>query len=74
MRVPRNVTITPIGIPCRTLNCATDLRARRVTGCWPVISLSSFAPTSINFEFCVAAPSPMLTTTRSIFGTAITLA
>ena len=73
MRIPRSVTITPIGIPCRTLNCATDFRARRVTGCWPVMRASSFAPTSISFAFCVAAPSPMLTTMRSSFGTAITL-
>ncbi len=73
MRGPRSVTMAPIGIPLRTLNCATDLRARRTTGFCPVIRVSSRVPTSISFEFWVAPPRPMLTTMRSSFGTAITL-
>ena len=32
MRGPRSVTIVPIGIPLRTLNCAIDFFARVTTG------------------------------------------
>ena len=37
MRSPRSVTIAPIGMPLRTLNCAIDFFARVITGFWPVI-------------------------------------
>ena len=36
MRSPRSVTIAPIGMPLRTLNCAIDFLARVTTGFWPV--------------------------------------
>jgi hypothetical protein len=62
MRSPRSVTIAPTGIPCRSLNCAIDLVARRTTAFWPVMRPSSSAPTSAIFALAVASPSPMLTT------------
>ncbi len=71
MRSPRSVTIVPTGWPLRTLNCAIDFLARRVTGFWPVTRASSSAPVSMILTFEVASPSPMLTTTLVIFGTAI---
>ena len=71
MRAPRSVTIEPIAMPCRSLNAATDLRARVVTGRCPVIRVSSSAAASMSFGFWVASPMPMLTTTRSILGTAM---
>ena len=72
IRSPRSVTIVAIGMPLRTLNCAIDFLARRVTGFWPVMRASSSAPVSTIFAFAVASPRPMLTTTFSIFGTAMT--
>ena len=38
MRSPRNVTITPIGIPWRNLNDAIDFFALVITGFWPVMA------------------------------------
>ena len=38
MRSPRSVTIVAIGWPLRTLNCAIDFFARRVTGQKPVVT------------------------------------
>jgi hypothetical protein len=67
------VTIEPMAWPWRTLNCAIDFLARVVTARWPVILLSSSPPTSTILAFDVASPRPMLTTTFSIFGMAITL-
>ena len=66
------MTIAPIGMPLRTLNCAIDFFARVTTGFWPVTRASSSAPVSTILAFCVASPRPMLTTTFSIFGMAIT--
>ncbi len=59
-------------MPLRTLNAAIDFFARRVTGFWPVMRASSSAPVSMSLAFDVASPSPMLTTTFSIRGTAMT--
>ena len=36
-RSSRSVTVRPTGMPSRSLNAATDLRARRMFGCWPAI-------------------------------------
>ena len=73
MRSPRSVTIVPIGMPLRTLNCAIDFLARVITGFCPVMRPSSSAPVSTILAFCVASPRPMLTTILVIFGIAITL-
>ena len=35
MRSPRSVTITPTGMPSRSLKFAIDLCARRIAGFWP---------------------------------------
>ena len=72
MRSPRSVTIAPTGMPWRSLNCAIDFVARRITAFWPVIFESSSAPTSASFALVVASPRPMLTTTFWSFGMAIT--
>ena len=72
MRSPRSVTIVAIGWPLRTLNCAIDFFARRVTGLCPVMRATSSAPVSTSLAFDVASPRPMFTTTFSIFGTAMT--
>ena len=66
------MTLTPTGIPWRTLKAAIDFVARLVTGRWPVMRASSSVATSMSLTFCVASPRPMFTTTFSIFGTAIT--
>ena len=44
----------------------------RITGQKPVTRASSSAPTSTSFALLVASPRPILMTTFSIFGTAIT--
>ena len=36
MRSPRSVTMAPIGMPLRSLNCAIDFFERVITGFWPV--------------------------------------
>ena len=41
MRSPRSVTLTPTGMPCRSLNAATDRRARLIRGFWPVMAAMS---------------------------------
>ena len=64
--------MVPIGMPLRTLNCAIDFLARVTTGFWPVMRAISSAPVSTIFAFCVASPSPMLTTTFLTLGIAIT--
>jgi hypothetical protein len=73
MRSPRSVTVQPIAMPSRSLNCAMDLRALVITGRCPAIAVSSFTAPSISFEFCVASPSPMFRQIFWSFGTAIWL-
>ena len=72
MRSPRSVTIAPIDCPSRTLNAAIDFFALVTTGFCPVICPSSFTAGSSTFAFCVASPTPMLTTILCSRGTAIT--
>jgi hypothetical protein len=48
------------------------LVARVTAARWPVMRLSSSAPVSTIFAFCVPSPRPMFTTTLTIFGTAMT--
>ena len=59
-------------MPLRTLNCAIDFLARVTTGFWPVTRAISSTPVSTILALPVASPRPMLTTTFSIFGMAIT--
>ena len=74
IRSPRNVTLAPIGIPSRSLNCAIDLRARCTSGFCPVMSERSRTAPSINLASFAAWPTPMLTTILTSFGTCIGLA
>ena len=71
-RSSRSVTVRPTGMPSRSLNAATDLRARRMFGCWPAMSreLLPCAASSI-LESCLASPTPMLSVTLTSFGACI---
>ncbi len=71
MRSPRSVTMAPIGMPSRTLNAAIDFFAFVTTGFCPVIWPSSLTAGSMIFAFCVASPTPILTTILFSRGTAI---
>src|SRR5690349_18278063 len=73
IRSPRNVTLAPIGMPSRSLNCAMDLRARCTSGFWPVIAVRSRTAPSISFASRAASPTPMLTTTFTTPGICMTL-
>ena len=70
---PRRVTFAPMGISSRSLKFAMDLRARVMTGFWPVIWLRSFTTFSRTLEFSRASPQPTFTTTLSILGICMTL-
>ena len=72
MRSPRSVTLTPTGIPSRSLKFEIDFLAWRSTGCCPVMVRSSSTASSITFLFCDASPMPLLTTIFVIRGTCIT--
>ena len=65
------VTITPIGIPWRSLKLAIDFLAFVITGFWPAIEVSSVTAVSSTFAFAIASPMPMLRTILSRRGTAI---
>ena len=71
IRRPLSVTLTPMGIPSRSLNAATDFFARMTIGACPVISFRSMMAASIARAFVIASPRPMLTTTFSMDGTCI---
>ena len=73
MRSPRRVTLHPIARPSRTLNVATDLRARHITGFCPVIFARSPAAASMTFLSATASPTPMFTVILVILGTSIAL-
>jgi hypothetical protein len=60
MRARRSVTVTPTGMPSRSLKFAIDLRARRTFGAWPAIVASCSEAASSTFESCFASPTPML--------------
>ena len=73
MRARRSVTLTPTGMPSRSLKLAIDLRARRTFGCWPAIVAScSWAASSILVS-CLASPTPMFSVIFSMRGTSITV-
>src|SRR5262245_24626193 len=71
MRSPRRVTMAPMGMPARTLKAAIDFLALVITGFCPVMWPRSLASGSSIFEFCVASPTPMLTTILCSRGTAM---
>ncbi len=63
IRALRSVTEAPTGMPSRSLNAATDLRARRMLGRWPVIVESSSIASSMTPLVRLASPTPMFTVT-----------
>src|SRR4051794_20359443 len=70
-RSRRSVTLTPTGIPSRSLNAAIDLRARRTDGrCPAIVASCSVAASSIRVS-CLASPTPMFSVIFSIRGTCI---
>ena len=71
MRARRSVTVTPTGMPSRSLKFAIDLRARRTFGAWPAIVASCSEAASSTFESCFASPTPMLSVIFSRRGTSI---
>ena len=62
--------MAPIGMPSRSLKFAIAFLARVTTGFCPLIAASSSTAESRSFGFCVASPSPMLSTIFSRRGTA----
>ena len=71
MRALRSVTLAPIGMFSRTLNCEIALRAFVITGFWPAMRARSAAATVAFFESAVDSPTPMLRTIFSIVGTSM---
>ena len=69
MRSPRSVTLTPIGMPSRSLNWAIDFLALVITAFWPAMACISSAAASTFFLSWVASPTPMLITILSSRGT-----
>ena len=74
MRSRRRVTLQPIGMPSRSLNCAIDFFAFVTTGFWPAINSISAAAVWTFFLSWLPSPTPMLMVIFSIFGISITLA
>ena len=68
IRSPRSVTLTPIGMPSRILNCAIDLRALRTCARWPAMIVSSSSAASICFASVLPSPTPMFSVIFSIVG------
>ena len=52
MRSLRSVTMTPIGMPVRSLKAAIDFLARVITGFWPTIAVTSLTASSSALAFC----------------------
>ena len=71
MRARRSVTLTPTGMPSRSLKAAIDLRARRTLGFWPAIVASCSMAASSTFESCLASPTPMFSVIFSMRGACI---
>ncbi|MNS63854.1 hypothetical protein D3C72_969600 [compost metagenome] len=53
MRSPRRVTITPLGMPWRSLKVAIDFLARVTTTFWPTIAVMSPTAASRVLGFAV---------------------
>ena len=73
MRARRRVTLTPTGMPSRSLKLAIDLRARRTLGCWPAMVASCSVAASSILESCLASPTPMFSVILVSRGTCIAL-
>ena len=63
----------PTGIPARSLNAATDLRALTTIGCWPVMARTSLTAASSALALSLASPIPMFRITLATRGTCIGL-
>ena len=63
MRSPRSVTMTPIGMPSRSLKLEIDFLALVMTGCWPVIVAMSSDAVSSALALATASPRPMFSVT-----------
>ena len=74
MRLPRRVTLAPIGRPSRILKVETALRDLVIRGFWPVILARSATAASITFLSATASPTPMLIVILVMRGTCITFA
>ena len=65
MRALRSVTLQPIGMFSRTLNCEIALRARVITGFWPAMSARSAAATVAAADLAlIAGQKPVITKAR----------
>ena len=71
MRLPRSVTMTPIGMPSRRRKFAIDFLARVMTGFWPVIVAMSAEAESSARAFSRASPRPMFSMIFCRRGTSI---
>ena len=69
MRARRSVTLTPTGMPSRSLKAAIDFLARRTFGRSPAIVASCSVAASSMFESCLASPTPMFSVIFSTRGT-----
>ena len=58
-------------MPSRSLNAATDLRARRTLGRWPAIVASCSVAASSALVSCLASPTPMFSVILRIAGACI---
>ena len=72
MRVPRSVTLQPIGMPSRSFHAASDFFARVSWGFWPAIAVRSVTAASSAFGLPTASPTPMLMMIFSTFGSCMT--
>ena len=66
---PRNVTITPTGLPLRNLKLEISLRAFTTTAFWQVMSDNSFTMTSTLCLSPLTSPIPRFTVTLTRRGT-----
>ena len=71
MRMPRSVTIVPMGTFSRILNAAIALRLLVTTGFWPEILVRSPTAWSITFLSATASLTPMLSVIFCRRGTCI---
>ena len=62
-----------MGIPSRILKPAIELRARVITGRWPVMIASCSTASSSALALVLASPTPMFSVILVIRGTAMLL-
>ena len=73
IRAPRRVTLTPIGMPSRSLKVAIDFLALLMTGFWPAIIIRSSWADLIFLVSATASPTPMFSTILSSRGICMSL-